>query len=947
MTPPALGALMMLSAVVAGCGRCDGAGTAPLGSSADAAVAALQIEVSGCAAVRRGPVCELDAAHRELVLWIDAVTPDTPVEIRSNGALLSPTSTRDGAGGKTVAVVVPSGAGDLTASVSREGARRERRLSLEEVAPEDTLTRVRALRKEGKLDEAAAAMPAWSTFSEAHRARARSLAARLALAAGRVDDAIIELRAAMAMHRAEGRVSDEVLDAMALAHTLLTHGRRIAEAREVLDGVAPALADWDEGRAQMGYYRALVSRDAGDIRGALRALRDSQRATERLGLLSFARTISEASARLYQMSGEHERAVAVHRTLEAQQDERTPACERARVAGNVLWSDLAMRGATLPAIPSMTKAPSASGNAMRSNGGSAQPGATSETAEITTRVAALEQALASCTRKDEKANGRTTLALAALVVGDVAGAEAEVRAARAGGTPPAFVAEWLLDIEARIALAREDTRGALQRYDELAARAEAARSPEAAWRAALGRGVALETAGDRARAEKAYRAAEGMLDEQGAQVPLNDGRAGFLAERDRSARHLADLLLRRGDALGAWEVVRRARSRALRSTQRLDHVAALAPDVRLRWEQAMARYAVERDALEKTLAEAWSVPSDQLETFSTARRAREDRARAALDDAFAALGEAQPRLAELSAPAAGDLELAFQPSADGRRLHVLARTSARTRVATVDALPPGASDDTLAEALLGAFDSEIEQAKRIRVFDYGPLAAVDLHALPWRHAPLLAHAPVEYPTDIGPRVPASGAPAEDRRALVVFDTRGDLPQSRAEAEAVRGALADAWETHSLQGSAATRSAVTDAMGRVGLFHFASHASFDDAEVWDSALALADGGLLRAGDVLAQQRTPELVVLSGCDTGRAGQSRVADMSVARAFVARGSRIVVATSRPVEDELAATLLAKTYAGASSKWDLAQSLRSAQLEASRSAPASDWRAYRIITP
>ncbi len=947
MTPPALGALVMLSAVMAGCGRCDGAGTAPLGSSADAGVAALQVEVSGCAAVRRGPVCELDAAHRELVLWIDAA-PDTAVEIRSNGAPLLPTSMRDGAGGKTVVVVVPSGAGDLTASVSREGTRRERRLSLEDVAPEDTLVRVRALRKEGKLDEAAAVMPAWSTFPEPHRARARSLAARLALAGGRVDDAIVELRAAMAMHRAEGRLSDEVLDAMALAHTLLTHGRRIAEAREVLDGVAPALLEWDEGRAQIGYYRALVSRDAGDIRGALRELRESQRASERLGLATFARTISEASARLFQMSGEHERALAVHRALEGQHDERTPPCERARVSANVLWSELAMRGATLSAVPSMVRPTSAPKEALRSIGGAAaRPNGVGESLDFATRSASLERALGTCTGPVETANGRTNLALAALVVGDVSRAEAEVRAARAAGPPPAFVAEWLLDIEARIALARGDTRGALARYDELAARAEAARSPEAVWRAALGRGVALETAKDDAGAEKAYRAAEGMLEDQSAQVPLNDGRAGFLAERDRSARHLADMLLRRGDVRGAWDVVRRARSRALRSTQRLDHVAALAPDLRHRWEQAMARYAVERDALEKASVEAWSVPADQLETFSTAQRAREDRARAALDDAFAAIGEAQPRLAEVPEPVAGDLELAFQPSADGRRLHILARTAARARVVTVDALPSGASDDQLAEVLLGAFDLEIEQAKRIRVFDYGPLAAVDLHALPWRQAPLLAHAPVEYPTDIGARVLAAATPAGERRALVVFDTRGDLPQSRAEAEAVRGALADAWETRSLQGSAATRSAVSDAMGGVTLFHFASHASFDGAEVWDSALALADGGLLRAGDVLALQRTPELVVLSGCDTGKAGASRVADMSVARAFIARGSRLVVATSRPVEDELAATLLAKAYAGASSNWDLAESLRSAQLEASRSAPASDWRAYRIITP
>ena len=879
-------------------------------------------EFSGCTAVSRAGVCEIGEQSRDIVVWFDETVEHPRVSFAEE--TLQPSAVETTGGGTRVRVRVPwrsSGDANLVVTFTRPESRRPFVLPIRHADVDPAIVRANALRKEGRLEAARQALAVSDHAREPVQARRESVAARIALASGDVDAAIRGLRHALEMHRREGRVSDEALDAMALSHSLLTHGARIAEARKALDEAESAFVAWDEGRAEVGYYRALVARDAGDLRLATRELATTHRNAERLGLANFGRRAHQLSARLAERTGRLDEA----RTELSQVLHELPvdvsACERAEVMTNLGWIDLvALEG----------------GSRLSASGMDAQ----------TTH---LEKTLAlwqdGCPKPAEIANARTNLALAALWAGNVSAAIENVRKAKESSVVPAFVAFWLLDVEARIALARSDPKTALGIYEELERRARASFSPEPTWRAYVGRGNALEAVGDIAGAERAYRDAEAVLDEQASTVAVHTG-ATFLGLRDRSARLLADLLVATGRPDDALDVVRAARIRAIRAVQRLDRVAALSAEARARWEDGISRYAHAQNELEAIARDDWTLPADRLPLDFERRRARGEAARLALDDAFAALPGATPR--PFRQPSPGELLLAFQPRADGSSLRGYARTTNGTTVRDIRTYDAHSSPAEIAEHLVAPFEQEIERAKKIRVLTYGPLAHVDLHAVRWRGAPLLAHVPVEYPADLDDTAPESpstsgGAP----RALVVADTHDDLPAAMRESGAVVASLRGAFDTLALVGASADRTAVLTDLARASAFHFAGHASFRGEGDWASALELAQGTSLRIGDVLTLPHAPATVVLSACESGKAVPTPVADMGLADAFLAAGSKVVIAPTRRVGDRLAAKLVADVYASASAGgWAPAEGLRAAQLRLIEQAPESDWAAYRVFT-
>ncbi|HVV84709.1 MAG TPA: CHAT domain-containing protein, partial [Kofleriaceae bacterium] len=103
----------------------------------------------------------------------------------------------------------------------------------------------------------------------------------------------------------------------------------------------------------------------------------------------------------------------------------------------------------------------------------------------------------------------------------------------------------------------------------------------------------------------------------------------------------------------------------------------------------------------------------------------------------------------------------------------------------------------------------------------------------------------------------------------------------------------------------TRAAVLEARDAARL-HVAVHGAVTTA---GGALALADGPLT-AAEILAERVAPREVVLTGCSTG-GGRDPEAWDGFPSAFLAAGSRAVVATVRTVGDEDAAELTARYYA------------------------------------
>lgn len=855
------------------------------------AAAPFAVEFAGCAAVREGPICEL-GPEGTLRLWI---APDAPPGVAVTGATgaLAP--------GSTTTVTVAAGAHELRVTSG------DWRLAVERPAPEPLLDEIAALRKARRTAEARAkidaalpgAPPALAGRLLGHRAR-------LSLAAGDATAAVADLRAALPLHRAAGRATDAVNDALALAFVQIHQTRDFAGARETLAAAETPAREDPESAAALPVHRARLALETGDLRSALLALDEAEPRLARLGAALRLSVARQARAEALQALGRHAEAVALLRTMLSE----APAspCATPSLKNDLAWA------------------------LMRQAGDGPPP------AEADALFAGAETAFrADCPRPADAASVSVNRALLALRNADAARARTALEAARAAlPRPDARLALWSTEIEARLTLLSGDALGAAAQFERLRALGEATVSAEARWRGALGRARALSKAGRRADAGAAFAEAEALLSDQALEIPLAEGRETFFAEREGGTRDFVEFLVGEGRPAEAMAVVRRARARFLAALRRADRLPGLSAADRARWEQAIADHQRARAALDAETAEDWTLAAPQLSAARARRAEREKALRAALDAAFAVLagpagrGSTDAHDRPPSPPAAGEVVLTWFPATEG--LLAFAATPGSTRVLRLpDARPEG---------LLAPFEAELSAAKRVRVLPHGPVRGLDVHALPFRGAPLITHAAVVYGLDL----PPVNKSFVNRRALLVADPRGDLRGARVEADAVEAHL-KGWTLTRLDGEAATGAAVRAALTTADLFHYAGHGRFAGAMGWDSALPLAADARLGVDDILALPHVPAQVVLSGCETARqAADAPLEAVGLAQAFMVAGAESALAATRPVDDTLARDLAADLYrhAGVESTED---ALRRAQTALAAGPPGRDWAAFRVL--
>ncbi|WP_438010043.1 CHAT domain-containing protein [Sorangium sp. So ce321] len=910
----------------------------------------LEVEFAGCSAVHAGPACALPG-DRTLRLWVKApMDARVVIEVDATVAADAPLAALGGAlvqGGVLARVPVPDGADALSVTAERGGVRTSFRLPLVPPLDAPLLKDAEALRRNGKLDEASSALDALASAPDrAVQALAIGKRARVDLARGRIPAAIAGFEASIRAHREAGRVSDEFLDRFALSYTLLYNGRRFAEARAALGALGPLDAVHPEGRALKPYYEALLSSESGDLRAALRQLDASAAGAERLGLGDHRRHVLQMRADLLQTLGRPLEAQALLREVKALLPAGSAPCEQASLLNDIGWNALHVAWAS---------------------GGSSGPLADAEAPLI----AALALYRGPCPRPAEQDNVLTNLALAKLEAGQTVAARALLdEARRTDPRPDARVAMYWIEIEGRIALRSGNPASALRIYDRLWQLAEASELPEGRYRAALGRGRALEALGRPDAAIAAYEGAEAVRSDLSLLVPLGQGRGGYLGRFEESARLQVDLLLRR-DPRRALRAARRSRALALAALRWIDGIEALGGEERARWESAFAAYRDARAAFDEEGRDDWRLSSDELEAARVTRASRGRSIRALLDEALFLARRGEPALAELAdapALAEGELMLVLHPIRDGWAGFAVSRGDVMAR--RLPALDLSAPAAELAAGLLAPFAAPLRAATRLRVAAHGELDRIDFHALPWEGAPLVDRMPVTYGLDLPERgarpadaagaprpADAAGAPrptdaaGAPRSALVVADPRRDLPAARREADAVARALEGrGLRVERLSGGLATHRAVAGALEQPGieLFHYAGHGFFGGLDGWDSGLALAGGSELAVGDILALRRAPARVVLSGCDTARTEASpgaRGLGLGLAQALLVAGARSVIAATRPVDDALAERVMAALYAG--EQQDPGAQLREATLAALRADPSCDWASFRALVP
>jgi CHAT domain-containing protein len=214
-----------------------------------------------------------------------------------------------------------------------------------------------------------------------------------------------------------------------------------------------------------------------------------------------------------------------------------------------------------------------------------------------------------------------------------------------------------------------------------------------------------------------------------------------------------------------------------------------------------------------------------------------------------------------------------------------------------------------------------------------------------------------------PSLPDAPVSSESRLVAVGDPARpggvGGMPRLPAARREVREIGERFRRPRLLLGEDATRAEFLETLDRADVLHVASHFTAG-RDAWSTRIELTpegdDGGGLLARDV-ARLRLPRLrlAVLSGCATGREGETSFeGTFSVAGAFLAAGADEVIASLWPVGDESTRRLMNELYHRLLSGLPADEALREAQIALASEAdgpdapgrPGGDWAAFQLIS-
>ena len=861
----------------------------------------LEVDPAGCDEVWRGPVCGV-SQERTLRLWIEHPAEEN-AELRVDGEIVEaqrePTSS-----GFLYRIEVPPAARQVQA---RCGGTSAWSMPLRSITRNPALDEAARLMATGAADRAVEVLRrAQGALGPADSLRVQGALGRIALAQGRHARASHLLRQTYRRWLELGCLSCSVEDGLVLGYVLVKRQRDFDSARELLDEIGSLGPVSPETSMYRLHLSGLLSRDRGDLRAAIHSMRESRDTAVRIGDREHRRAAQTTLAGMLQAIGQRQRASELLEDEMRLEMSDTGSCLRAEILCDVGWAHLLESEA------------------------SRQPPQEDRAGTLLKQAWSLYPD--ECSDPTVAGIVAVNLAHNSLHRGAPDEARAYLQQARQLGPPTPGTRLWILDLDGRLALAGGDPDRSRAAFLELQHLAEQWDDTNAQWRARAGLARSALRRGDLEEAMRALASAELLLEEAARRVALGDGRDAFLGARAQVTETYLSLLAEEQPE-EAMRVARRSRARAIQSLAHLDRIESLPATQRKRWNAAVASYRSGRAALEQQVSEDWQLSNAELARVAAKRREARQTLRRHLDDAFAALGASTGKL---RAPAEGELFLVVHPIDD--RWLALVGTTAEVR-----AIRLGAGDE-LGRRIVQTLANDLRSAASLHVIAAGDAATIDFHALELDGAPLLEQLEITYGLDL-PGEPTSTTATNDA-VLIVADPNEDLPHTRRELEQVVESIGPDRPVRALVGARATAAAVRDALPTVGWLHFAGHSRFAG---WDSALILASQTQLATPDLLALRRTPRVVVLAGCETGRQQQSGpVAGVGLANAFAASGSRVIVAATRRIPDDVSARLIGALYRTYQARGStVAAALRSAQLEIARSTPEVDWPAFRVFVP
>jgi CHAT domain-containing protein len=246
------------------------------------------------------------------------------------------------------------------------------------------------------------------------------------------------------------------------------------------------------------------------------------------------------------------------------------------------------------------------------------------------------------------------------------------------------------------------------------------------------------------------------------------------------------------------------------------------------------------------------------------------------------------------------------------------------------------SEQTPFDPLLDAIVEESDPGDVLCFVPHGPLHLVPFHALALPDGPLIRRNPVVYApsASVLASVVDRKVSGDHRGAIVLGDTRGDLPYARDEARAVAELLG----VQPIPGREATRGRLLHEISmqkKLRILHLACHGYFDVQDPWSSGIIMAGDEIskgdtvLSARDLLERQVGADLISLSACESGVSEQEPGDELvGLTRALLIAGARSVIASLWKVNDLSTSILMGKFYQSwLKEKLPKAEALRRAQ--------------------
>jgi tetratricopeptide (TPR) repeat protein len=836
------------------------------------------VEWAGCAVERMGRHCELGAADRKLVIWAPG-NEAAHWTFAADGRPLKKPAAVPMQDGWQITVVVPGTTRRLSATRPVDDGE-VWSLAVDQAIPHSEIDDLVVAGKRGDPGAAPRLRNIIDKGDPHLRGRAEAGYARVMLARGDMNEAEPAFRRALAADRAEGRLSDEMRDGVALIWGLATLQQRFADARVVLESLASARDQFPEGQALYAYSEGLLAAETDDLRTALASYRTVARVWERLGRIAFANDAAEDLGRILVVMGRSEEAVSILERLPGKKD----PCAHASLMIN--RAEAIIEAAT-------------------HNRNIAE-------VQVTRALAEEQEATRTCPDPHRRFMATIHAARRALSIGNIERTDALVTQLRSvPEDEDALSKAWRAEVLGSWWLARGNARGALRSFDEQATVARAVGLRDERLRAEVGAGEALLALGRRREGVVRLRNAQALLQTTLEGIPISEGRGEFLGSHDEGVRHLVDALVDGGAVSEALAVARIARSTEVSHAAKLDRLQRLSAEQRRQWDEALGRYAHIRRAIEQESLEDWKIPGLARARAGADREIRASEAREALDSAYNLLVDRHAgSIRALPAPQTDALEITFFPGTKDWIAFTQSRLGVQARRFRDEAL----DSNLTASAILDQLSPALAIAHRVDIMPFGRSDRIDWHAVNWRGAPLVATHEVVYRLDL-PDASDQTRPGEtSTAALVVANPTGDLRAAEAEGGRVAQALMG-WRVTRLESGQATRDALLNALPKAGLFHFAGHADLAGPIGASSALILAGGARVQLGDLLALPRLPRVVILSACKAA-ASVGAVTDapstsvMGLAQTFLAAGSRAVVAPIRDVDDAEAQAFMTNLY-------------------------------------